>query len=133
MSAGNVVIKSPVASYSLTQSPMQYHRRRREADGPGQVLPHSTASAPVDIPSMADSDHVYYKLLIMDRIENAVGALANPIDVPARELLISPGTGIFGEGRYPVDYASSVPAGTDLLNLSCSRRLDDDPISCHGA
>jgi hypothetical protein len=82
---------------------------------------------------MADFDHMYDKSLIMDRIENAVGTLANTVFATARELLTSTGTWFVGKGSYPFDDPPAITTRTDLLDLSCGRRLDEDPISCHGA
>ena len=53
-------------------------------------MPGIKASAPVDIRWVADFDHMDIYVLIIDRIENAVGSLAYAVLLPPGELLARP-------------------------------------------
>lgn len=86
--------------------------------------------AAVDVPSMGDADDYDDKPGILDRIDDAIVALPNPVEFMTAELLASWGPRLFGQrantGQKPPDVASGQRA-----KIFGDGFPEDDFITCH--
>jgi hypothetical protein len=82
---------------------------------------------------MADLDDEHDEPVVLDRVDDPIDALSNPIEVATGELLAALWTGIFGQAADSIRYLLPVPLARKRLELSGCRRLDEDFKSCHAA
>ena len=90
-------------------------------------------SLPVDARAVGDSDDVDDEKLVLDRVDDAMLALADPVSILAGQLLTSRRTRILGEGVDSVYNPLANALLRDCLDLTDSRWLDLEAISCHCA
>jgi len=91
-----------------------------------------TAGLAVDVAAVPDTDDEDDQLDVLDAVNDAIIALANPVAVGAGELL-TPGRA-WGAGE-PLDPGHDALAifAREGFEFFDRRRLDEEPIACHGA
>lgn len=85
----------------------------------------------VDVSSLThfhDGDGLH---VIFDRVNDPVRTLPDAIAILARELFASRWTRILGQGFDSRNDSAPIAFLRNALNLSHSRRLDENPIFCH--
>ena len=108
------------AGYRIWLAPLQLLRR------------HQAASAAVDIPAIADRNDRHDQDLVLDGVEHAVVALADPVLVMAGELLTADRPGVARE-RLDLGGETAPVFGGDGFEFFDGGRLDADVITCHDA
>ena len=90
--------------------------------------------SPIDLFTVTDSDHDDHELPVIDKIDDAIPAHANPITpLPADELLAAPGSGVFRERLDMGDDVLPVFLLADRFDFLGCRRFNSKTISCHDA
>ena len=79
---------------------------------------------------MADFDHPHGQLGVLDRVDDAVITLANPVPFLAGELFAANGAGVFGKGADSLHDPLQVVFG-DGVQVLPDRLLKEDAIDGH--
>src|SRR5690606_16024008 len=87
----------------------------------------------IDVLAMTDPDDVDDQLVVVDRIQDPVPALANPIAFVAGQLLRARGTRVVGQRLDAPDDPATVRLGGYPLEFLDSGLLDPQAIACHAA
>ena len=80
---------------------------------------------------MPNPDDLNDQYPVLDRIENSVASLPNPVEFPTRELYRSCRPGIIRERPYASYNSAAFCFGGDGFELLSSRFLDTNAIVCH--
>ena len=87
----------------------------------------------IDFSPMPDFDDADRALCVVDLVHDSIGTLAYSILVFAGELLGTRGSRIVGQLEYALHHQPTLLLGREVLDLTRSRRLDFEAISCHAA
>src|SRR3989442_13461392 len=91
-----------------------------------------SVSSTVHVPGVTDLDHRHRLGCVIDRVEDAVGPLADPILLLPGQLLHALGSRRHGQSRdLGGDQAASFRR--EALEVLCGGTLDQDPIAWHAA
>ena len=86
---------------------------------------------PVYLTPLADPYDEDHKRVILDRIDDSVGALSDAVSILGRQLFAPSWMRVLGKGPYFGNDTLSVRFLRNGLDLSNGRWLDQDSISCH--
>jgi hypothetical protein len=71
------------------------------------------------------------QLIVLDCIQNAILALADPIPLTTGQLQRTIGAGVINQGSDTLNYPSPVRFGSNAFEFFASGFPDPDAISCH--
>ena len=97
----------------------------------GVILEGRVARLAVQRVAMSDLHDAHDQLFVLDRAEDPVGALTDPVPVLAAQLAATAGPRIIGQRSDASHDALAQSLLWNRLDLADGRGLDEDPISCH--
>lgn len=101
---------------------------------PGGLISVRQRASAIDLAAMADLDHFNDSRLVVDRVDDSIGALADTIPLVVSGELLAPGRARnLSEAVNARNDSNPDGARFDSRKLLRSGRLDEDAIACHVA